>query len=105
MNEKKKYSSVCVTSDTLDKLTYISEVSAIPKIKLLQLCIDELFEVGSSFSQLAIEVDSSILKSQVIFTLGGKSRLISGSEKNLPENLEIESEFLAKEMQKNAEDE
>ena len=97
MNEKKQYSSVCVTNDTLEKLTYISEVSGLPKIKLLQLCIDELFEVGSSFSRLAIDVDSSILKSQVLFTFSGKSKLIHGKASVIPQ---LEAEFLAKEMLK-----
>lgn len=98
MNENKKYSSVCVSSDALEKLTYISEVSGIPKIKLLQLYIDELFEVGSNFSWLTIDVDTSILKSQVIFSMNGKSKMISGKTKINPQ---LESEFLAKEMKKN----
>ena len=100
MNEKKKYSSVCVTSDTLEKISYISEVSGVPKLKLVQLCIGELFEVASCFSQLAISVDSSILKSQVIFTFSGKNKLVSGKASVIPA---MEGEFLHKEMQKNAE--
>lgn len=92
-----EYTHTALKVSTKEQLDYLSEVSGLSRAKILEMVLSQIFSVASSFSYLTFDFETSILKSQVLFTFSGKSKLIHGKASVIPQ---LESEFLAKEMLK-----
>ena len=81
MNKRNNLTTVGINSDTLKKLTFLSHTSCIPKTKLLQILVDQIYDVASSYEFLSFDFETSVRKSAVYIYLSGKNKLHFKTEK------------------------
>jgi hypothetical protein len=70
-----KYTNIAMKNATKDKLDFLSEKSGLSKTKIMELLLDNIFEVASSFEFLNFDFETSINKSMVYIAIGGKNKL------------------------------
>lgn len=66
---------VRLSPETKAQLDYLSKATNISRKRLLKILIEEIYTIGANYSRLTLDADSSVLKSQVIFSMGGKSKM------------------------------
>ncbi|MBN2260664.1 MAG: hypothetical protein JW702_08965 [Clostridiales bacterium] len=70
-----KYTHVYMTKDCKEKLDFLSEKSCLPRSRILDLLITQIFDIASSFEFLNFDFDQSISKATLYVTMSGKRKM------------------------------
>lgn len=70
-----EWTNIAMRNATKEKLDFLSKKSGLSKTKILELILNNIFEVASSFTYLTFDFETSISKSALFIYFGGKSKL------------------------------
>lgn len=75
MNEKYNNTTIGVDKNTLNMLSYLSNITSMSKKSLIGLLVEEMYSLGANYSRLFLDFDSSVTRGRLTIYFGGENKL------------------------------